>query len=153
MKRLLEKSTALVLIAVVFSLIASLAALAWGAVETVRIVIHLASNLGRDIKPSVEFIGLIDVFLIATALLFFAVSLYELFIGELKLPEWLCVRDLQDLKVKLSSVIILVMAVTFVEHLVQWEDALNTLYFGLAISAVSLTLIFIGRYDQDRGKP
>jgi uncharacterized membrane protein YqhA len=35
-------------------------------------------------------------------------------------PEWLVIRPAQ-LKAKLASVIILVMAVTFLEHLTEWS--------------------------------
>ena len=52
-----------------------------------------------------------DTFLIATGLLVFSVSLYELALGELNLPDWMLAHNLHELKSKLSSIIILVMAV------------------------------------------
>ena len=54
------------------------------------------------------FIALMDGFLIATGLLIFALGLYELFVHDLALPEWLMLHNLHDLKVRLSSVIIMV---------------------------------------------
>jgi uncharacterized membrane protein YqhA len=144
MKKLLEKSVYLVLISVVFSLLAALAASVWGAVKTVLVIKHLVLSTAASPVASVELIALMDSFLIATALLIFALGLYELFIEEIKLPEWLVVHDLDDLKVKLSSVMILVMAVTFLEHLVEWKDPLGMLYFGIAVAAVSASLIAFG---------
>jgi len=51
-------------------------------------------------------------------------------------------ENLDDLKKKLSSVIALMLAVTFLEHLAEWEDAPGTLMFAIAISAVVMALVF-----------
>ncbi len=141
MKILLEKSKYLVLIAVLFSLAASVAAFVWGGFKTVELIISLVSSSGKSPHASIDLIALMDTFLIAAALLLFAVGMYELFIEDLSLPPWLVIHNLHDLKQKLSSVIILVLAVTFLEHLVEWKDPLGTLYFGLAVAFVSAALI------------
>ncbi len=141
MKRVLEASKYLVLIAVFFSLAASVAAFVWGGVKTVGVIISLVTSAGKAPHASIDLIALMDTFLIATALMIFSVGLYELFIDDLSLPSWLVVHNLHDLKQKLSSVIILVLAVTFLEHLVEWKDPLGTLYLGLAVAVVSAALI------------
>jgi uncharacterized membrane protein YqhA len=82
-----------------------------------------------------------DIFLIATVLLIFALGIYELFIGKLSLPEWLIIRNLHDLKVKLSSLVIMVMGIIFLKHLVEWQDPQGTFYFGLGMAVVSVALI------------
>jgi uncharacterized membrane protein YqhA len=87
---------------------------------------------------------IVDAFLVATTLLIFSQGLYELFIGELGLPQWMIIHDLHDLKTRLGSMLVLVMAVKFLEKLVEWKDAIDTLYFGLAIALVSATLIAFG---------
>lgn len=96
-------------------------------------------------RQGVHMIALLDAFLLAIVLYIFAVALYELFIGEIKVPPWLVIRNLDDLKLKLVSVIILVMAVTFLEHLVQWEKPLETLMFGAATALVLSSLILYMR--------
>lgn len=141
MKIVLEKSKYLIVIAVVFSLAASVAAFLWGAMKTASVLIHLATTAGKTPLAAIDLIGLMDTFLIATALFIFAVGLYELFIEDITLPQWLVVHDLHDPKAKLSSVIILVLAVTFLEHLVEWKDPQGTFYFGLAVAVVSGALI------------
>jgi uncharacterized membrane protein YqhA len=146
MEKILERSRYLVLIAVFFSLFASAAAFIWGAVKTSSVVIHLVASRGRDPFAGIWLIELMDSFLIATALLLFALGMYELFIGDLKLPEWLVIHDLHDLKAKLGSVIVLVMAVTFLKHLVEWQDPLGTLYFGAAVAVVSAALIAFSQF-------
>lgn len=142
MKQLLSQSRYIVLIAVVSSAIAALAAFIWGAYKTVVAITHIASSFGSEAHGlGVELISVMDMFLIATALYIFAVGLYELFIAKLDVPEWLIIHNLHDLKAKLSGVIILVMAVTFLEHLVLWKDAQSTLMFGAAIGVVTAALI------------
>jgi len=90
---------------------------------------------------SVAFIELMDAFLIATGLLIFALGLFELFVEALDLPEWLRLHDLHDLKTRLSSIIILVMVVAFLEHLVEWRSAQDAILFGGAVALVSAILI------------
>ncbi|MBI5214099.1 MAG: YqhA family protein [Nitrospirae bacterium] len=149
MEKILEKSRNLILIAVVSSLAASIAAFLWGAAKTATIILNLVVSYGKDPLAAISLIGLMDTFLIATALLIFAVGMYELFIKDISLPEWLIIRNLHDLKVKLSSVIILVMAVIFLEHLVEWKDPQGTLFYGIAIAVVSASLIAFSHF---RGK-
>lgn len=147
MKKLLSNSRYLVLIAVVALLISALAAFLWGAYKTFEIIVHAAGSFGEENHTiGVELISLMDTFMIATALYIFAVGLYELFVAELDLPEWLAVHNLHDLKAKLSGVIILVMAVNFLEHLVHWKDASATLMFGVAIAVVTASLIAFGHF-------
>ncbi len=50
------------------------------------------------------------------------------------------VRNLSELKAKFSFVIIPVMAVKFLQRLLSSENALDTLYFSVAVALVSLSL-------------
>src|SRR5690606_12091107 len=99
-------------------------------------------------QMAVVLIETVDIILISTGLLFFAVSLYELFIGDLRLPEWMVVRDLNALKSKLSSIIILVMAAKFLEKLVTTTDYQSVLYMGLGVAAVALALIAFSYFGK-----
>ena len=147
MNKLLSNSRYLILIAVFASLITSVMAFLWGAYKTFTVLSHLVSAVGGETHGiGVELIAVMDTFLIATALYIFAVGLYELFIADLELPEWLNIHNMHDLKAKLSGVIILVMAVTFLEHLVHWQDAAGTLMFGGAIAIVTGALIAFGHF-------
>lgn len=156
MKTLLEKSLYLPLIAVFGSLAASLAAFIVGVIEVISIIATVISAPSESAGVIVSFIQVMDIFLIATALLIFAVALYELFIGDLELPKWLVIHSFDGLKAKLSGVVILVLAVTFTKHLVDWEDATDTLFFGLAVAAVSTALVVYNRTTkstkEDYGK-
>jgi uncharacterized membrane protein YqhA len=140
-RKLLEKSNYLVLIAVFSSLLASVAAFVWGAVKSVKVIIDIIVNIGSESNFTVPLIEVMDIFLIATVLFIFSLGMYELFIGKLSLPQWLVIKNLHDLKVKLSSVVIMVMGIHFLKHLVEWQDPQGTLFFGLSVAVVSAALI------------
>jgi len=145
LKRMLESSRYLVLLGVFSSLAASLAVFLWGMGKTGVVVLGLLHAGGQDPLTVVRVIELMDKFLIAVGLYIFAVGLYELFIGDLDLPGWLVFHDLHDIKSRLSQILILFMAVTFLEHLVEWKEPLATLYFALAITLVMGALISFNR--------
>ncbi len=141
MTKLLESSRFIVVIGVIFLLLAAFAAFIWGAIKTVKLLSVIFLSVGQNPEIAISLIQLVDAFLIATALLIFSTSLYALFIGDLDLPDALVARDFNQLKAKLSNVVILVLAVTFLEHLVDWKNGLETLYFGIAVALVSAALI------------
>ncbi len=136
----------MVLIAVVSTLVASAAAFVWGGIKTVKVLISILTSVGTDPTSGIALVELMDTFLIATVLFIFAMGMYELFFGDVSLPAWLVIRNLHDLKVKLSSVVILVMGIIFLEHLVEWKDPQGTLFFGIGVTVVSASLIAFGYF-------
>lgn len=152
MKTLLEKSLYLALMAVFASLVASFAAFMVGVIEVVGIIVKIISAPGESAEVVVSFLQVMDIFLIATALMIFAVALYELFVGDLELPRWLVIHSFDGLKTKLGGVVILVLAVTFTKHLVDWESATDTLFFGLAVAVVSIALVVYNRTTKSTGE-
>jgi uncharacterized membrane protein YqhA len=148
MKFILERSKYLALVGVIALLFAAIAAFAWGTLKTVDAIILVFTSLGRDKSITIELIEIVDAFLVATAVLIFSVSLYELFVGELNLPEWMLAHDLHDLKTKLSSMIVLVMAVKFLEKILDVKDTNDLLRTGVAIALVSAVLIAFGYFGK-----
>jgi uncharacterized membrane protein YqhA len=148
MKYVLERSKYLALIGVIALLFAAIAAFVWGTLKTVDTISLVLSSLGRDKAITVELIEIVDSFLIATALLIFSVSLYELFIDKLELPDWMLAHDLYDLKTKLSSMIVLVMAVKFLEKLLDVKDPEALLQIGAATALMSAVLIAFGYFGK-----
>ena len=129
MKFLLERSRYLALIGVISLLIASFAAFAWGTIKTISTTLLVIQTLGKDAAITLELIELIDIFLIATTILIFAASLYEL-------------------KAKLSSMIVLVMAVKFLQKMIEVKDAQELLQRGIATAVVSAVLIAFGYFGK-----
>ena len=148
LKTLLEKSRYLVVLAVLSCLVAALGAFAWGAFKTWHAIVFLFASGGKDPQGAIKLVELMDVFLIATALLIFAIGLYELFVEDVDMPTWLVIHSLHDLKAKLGSVIVLVMAVNFLPHLAEWRDARETLEFGLAVAVVAAALIAFAHFGE-----
>lgn len=141
MKTILEQSKQFAWISIIALIIAALFAFLWGAVKTFDAVSIIITTLGQDPLITFYLIQLVDIFLIAITLFILAASIHELFIGKLNLPDWMVAHNLDELKVKLSSVIVLVMAVKFVQKLVESSDALELLLQGVAIAVVSGMLI------------
>ena len=148
LKRILEGSRYMVLLGVLSTLVASLATFLWGLWKTAVVITDLVRSGGKDPLAVVRLIELMDKFLIAVGLYIFAVGLYELFVGELALPDWLKIHDLHDIKTRLSHVLLLVMAVTFLEHLVEWREPLATLYFAISITLVMGALIAFNHFGD-----
>jgi uncharacterized membrane protein YqhA len=150
MTRLLESSRFVALIGIFALMILAIACFAWGALRAADAIMLIVMSLGRDPEIAVALIAVVDVFLIATVLFVVAVSLYEMFIGDLKLPEWMVAHNLYELKSKLSGVIILVMAMKFLEKLVDWKAPQDTMYFAISIAVVSAALVAMGYLNKDK---
>jgi uncharacterized membrane protein YqhA len=148
MKFILEKSKYLALVGVIALLFAAVAAFLWGTLKTVDTISLVVSSMGRDKSITVELIKIVDSFLIATALLIFATSLYELFIDKLDLPEWMLAHNLYDLKTKLSSIIVLVMGVKFLEKILEVKDTNDLLRIGIATALMSAVLIAFAYFSK-----
>lgn len=147
-KKLLESSAQLNLIAVLASLAASLAAFAWGTYKAGYAIYHLLQDFDYPLA-AVEFIEVMDAFLIAIGLYIFAVAVYKLFIGDLNLPAWLEMHNLYQLKSKLVSIIILVMGIKFLEKFAVSKDAEATLMYGGAFALAAAALIGFSALIRD----
>ncbi len=148
MKSILEKSRYLSLVGVISLLLAAIAAFAWGTLKTVNAVVLVIQSMGKEASITVEFIEIVDAFLIATAILIFSVSLYELFIGKLDLPEWMLAHNLYELKSKLSSMIVLVVGVKFLQKLLEAKNTDDLLKTGIATALMSAVLIAFGYFGK-----
>jgi uncharacterized membrane protein YqhA len=110
----------------------------------------IVTTYGQSDLIALKLIQVMDAFLVAIALFIFAVSIYELFIADLDLPEWMPAHNIYELKAKLSSVIILVMAIKFLEKLLEQKDLQTILYNAIAVTLVAAALIafsYLGKKD------
>ncbi len=140
MKWLIEKSRYLPVVSVFGMLIGAVASVYLGAIKTFQLL-QTAFLHSAEAEPTLYILfEALDSFLIATALIVIAIALYELFIGDLEVPDWMFVKDLTELKAKFTFVIIPVMAVKFVQKILKSENAVDVLYYGTAISLVVIAL-------------
>ena len=111
----------------------------WRAVETVAAGEFAATPL------TVSFLEIVSTMLKAVVFYIIGVGLYSLFIAPLNLTLSLGVETLHDLEEKIVSVVVVILAVTFLEHFIRWDKPLETLYFGAALGIVVAALVFFQR--------
>ncbi len=126
LERGLSASCQLMAVPVVVLVLASLAAFAYGADVFVNAIPKVARH-PLPVSANVSyFLVVIDLFLIGATMLISAIGLYELFVRQSdvrsarsRLPRWLEMRDLNDLKARVVAMAVLVSATTFVEVMVD----------------------------------
>ena len=147
LRQLLSSSRYVVIAAVLGALAASLALFVYGLAETAVAIAQAIAKAEVSSKGAkalaLEFIEIVDLFLLGTVLLMIALGLYELFIdADLQLPDWLQIHTFDDLKNKLIGVVIVVLAVLFLGHVVAWDGQRDLLRFGAAIALVIAALSY-----------
>jgi uncharacterized membrane protein YqhA len=140
MKWLIEKSRYISIIGVFGLLIGAITAFGWGSYKTFKTVESVFINYAEKDFTLITLFDSLDSFLVATAFLVIAVGIYELFIGKLNVPDWMLVQNLSELKAKFGFVIVPIIAVKFLQKLLASENALDTLYYGIAVAVVSVSL-------------
>jgi Predicted membrane protein len=96
----------------------------------------------------VHFISAIDLFMVAVVMFVMGIGLFELFVDRdqsIDYPHWLRIQDLNDLKEKLIAAAVVVIVITFLKHIVMWENPLETLYFGGSIALVIVAITFFSK--------
>jgi uncharacterized membrane protein YqhA len=142
MRHLLNRSGLIVHIAVAGLFVTTLATFGWAIARTVQFVIDLLSGSWDDALLVVDLLEVIDTYLIAIVQMIVVIGLYELFVGDLDVPDWLEARSLDDLKKSLVDVLIVVLAVKGIEKLIAAKQPVDALYYAgaVAIMVVAFTL-------------
>ena len=142
MARLIGNLRYLVILAVIGIAVQAIATFGWAVWVTGDFVVDLVSTSAwQQDDTIVELLQVLDLYLIGTVLLITAIGLYELFVGNVQLPDWLVIRTLSDLKTKIVEVIVLVIGIKFVEKLVTAKEPIDVLWYGLGSAAVMAVLI------------
>ena len=103
------------------------------------------SHLSEEFEFNAVLCKILETNLIGVILFICAVGLYFLFWKDINIPHWLQIKDVNQLKEKLIGIIITVLAVTFLEHTLEWSHPKDILMFGGAISMIILVLVFYTR--------
>lgn len=103
-------------------------------------------------------IGAVDLYLIGVVMLLFSFGLYELFISEIDAAkdengvenQLLAIHSLDQLKDKISKVIVMVLVVGFFQKVghTEYHGALDMFYLALSITAVAVGLYFLGKVGK-----
>lgn len=112
-------------------------------------------NFHEDVVGGI--IGAVDLYLIGVVMLLFSFGLYELFISDIDVAKEngednkiLAIHSLDQLKDKISKVIVMVLVVGFFQKVAhaEYTSPLDLLYFALSITAVSVGLYFLGKVGK-----
>jgi len=179
-EELLWNSRFIVIIAVVASILVCLGMYIIATLD----VIHLIENIffylttdytkidktGEIEKARSVIVGniveIIDGYLLATTILIFSFGLYELFISRIDAAQSnqlssriLSIKSIDDLKERLSKLILLILIVKFFEYALKLEfsSSLDLVYFGLGIFLVGAALWLshkkgIGNHKELKGE-
>ncbi|MBV5321441.1 MAG: YqhA family protein [Sulfuricurvum sp.] len=161
-ERGLWSSRFIIILAVVFGLLGAVVLFAIASFDvyyTTSYVINAyathAHPEGFHEKVVGGIIGAVDLYLIGVVMIIFSFGLYELFISDIdpakdehgKENQLLAVHSLDQLKDKISKVIVMVLVVGFfqkVGHTI-FTGALELLYLALSITAVAVGLYFLSK--------
>lgn len=140
-----------VLIAVIAVLAIAISLFVLGALEAVTTVWHAWAATVQGGKPthlSVEFLEIVNIMLEAVVFFLIGIGLYSLFIAPLNLAVALGVETLNDLEERVISVVVAVLAITFLQHFIRWQEPLETLQFGGALALTVASLVLFQRYSH-----
>lgn len=157
-ERAVRQGRYLMVLPVAVLLLAALGAFVYGTALAVDSAGHIIDH-PFPIRSNVGlFVALIDIFLVGATLLIAAFGFYELFVspGSLGegsgLPRWLVMRDLDDLKIRVLSMIVLVSATTFADAAVDFHSGPDILYLGAAVALIVAALaVFIRLGTRSHG--
>ena len=151
-----------VVLAVVFGLIGAIALFVIASFDIVNVAkevfdVYINHHHPKNFHEMVvgEIIGAVDLYLIGVVMLLFSFGLYELFISDIdpakedeeREAKILSIHSLDQLKDKISKVIVMVLVVGFFKKvgLTEYKEPLELLYFALSITAVSVGLYFLSK--------
>ncbi|WP_299687365.1 YqhA family protein [uncultured Tateyamaria sp.] len=147
LSRLLGSSRFLIILAVLGSLLAAVTLLVYGLLESIQLIwttVETGEVSRKGAKAlALEFIEIVDLFLLGTVFYIIALGLYELFISsDVSVPEWLSIKTLDDLKNKLIAVVIVVIGVLFLGQVVGWDGERDLLGYGVGCGVVIAALTY-----------
>jgi uncharacterized membrane protein YqhA len=161
----LWSSRFMVILAVVFGLIGAVVLFLVASVDIFTTAKYVVStyltgahpeNFHQDVVGGI--IGAVDLYLIGVVMLLFSFGLYELFISDIDAAKdesggenrILAIHSLDQLKDKISKVIVMVLVVGFFQKVghTEYNGALDMLYFALSITAVAVGLFFLGKVGK-----
>lgn len=159
--KLLAQSRYLIIIAVLGSLLASVLVIVLAGWHILKVTLEVIQQDGAsgDVskRVAVGAIELIELFLLGIVLYVIALGMYQLFIErDVYLPHWLEIRSLDNLKERLLSTVLVMLAVTFLGYAVTWDGTINIVGIGVGIALVIAAIAYtirIGKHNEREEEP
>ena len=137
MRRIIGLTRYVVLVPALASIVGAILLMGQGSFAMIMAVIDTLTSVSSLKDTIVDVLTAVDAILLGTVLLVIGYGLYELFIDtEIEVPDWLQVRDLDDLKSKLIGVVVAIIAVVFVGVFVDANRASEVVSYGLGAGAL-----------------
>jgi uncharacterized membrane protein YqhA len=154
MSRILSGTRYLVVIPVIGLAVAASVFFVFGGIGLIRLLIELTvaaiSNLTQATHSSdrglviFEVVEFVHLFLVGTVLYITAIGLYQLFVHEIRFPNWLKIDSTEELETNLIGVTVVVLAVNFMGAVFVGGSE-NLLEFGAGIALPIAALgVFLG---------
>jgi uncharacterized membrane protein YqhA len=154
MRQILGLTRYAVIVPAIASIIGALLLMAQGSIEMVVVVYESITSHAYLKDTVVDVLTAVDAILLGTVLLVIGYGLYELFVDpDLTVPDWLQVRDLDDLKSKLIGVVVAIVAVVFVGVFVDANRADEVVAYGLGAGALVAGLALFALATRKSDKP
>jgi uncharacterized membrane protein YqhA len=154
-ERGLSMTRIVVVLPVVVLLLGAFASFGYGTDVFVRSVAAIVKDPELTSHNVGFFLLLSDLFLVGATLMIAGFGFYDLFISKarpdgrsLPLPAWLQMTDLNDLKARVISMVVMVLAVSFVDQAVVVQNKIDTLYLGGSVAVVIAALTLFVRFGR-----
>ncbi len=161
----LWSSRFMVILAVIFGIIGAIVLFAVASIDIVVTAKYVFTTYATGAHPDKfhqnvvgGIIGAVDLYLIGVVMLLFAFGLYELFISKIdpaknsegQENKLLAIHSLDQLKDKISKVIVMVLVVGFFQKVghTDYSTPIEMLYFALSITAVAVGLYFLSKVGK-----
>jgi uncharacterized membrane protein YqhA len=121
-------------------------------VEQLRQAVRAAGSVLRgDLAAdsiTVDLLEVVSVMLKAVVFYLIGVGLYSLFIAPLNLTAALGLSTLNDLELKIVSVIVVILGVTYLEHFIRWQEPVEILIYGGSLAVVVAALVYFQNHSH-----
>lgn len=161
-EKVLWNSRFMIVLAVFFGLIGAVLLFAIASFDVYNTAAYVINTYATHAHPEhfheeviSGIIGAIDFYLIGVIMIIFSFGVYELFISDIdpakdengKENQLLAVHSLDQLKDKISKVIVMVLVVGFFQKVghTAFNGALELFYLALSITAVAVGLYFLSK--------
>lgn len=161
----LWNSRFIIILAVIFGLIGAVVLFVVASFDVFQTAAYVISTYINHAHPEHfheevvgGIIGAVDLYLIGVVMLIFSFGLYELFISDIDAVkengeeenQLLAIHSLDQLKDKISKVIVMVLVVGFFQKVghTEFTTALDMLYLALSITAVAVGLYFLSKVGK-----
>ena len=156
-EKLLWHSRLVVLVPVIASLVVSFGMFYVSTMDVGTLVGHIlhyhettdAARMEARSAIVAHVVEVVDGYLLATIMLIFALGLYELFVSRIEIAEGsefasrlLLIRSLDDLKDRLTKVVLVILVVKFFEYALQlpFQAPIDLFWLALGVMLVSAAL-------------